>query len=112
MSNSEGSDASPGWLFGSRKRATFLALLAIGQLVGLFLIAERPAQAYIDPGSGLFTVQIIGASIAGGFFFLRHKLLNLFARRSKAGLPLQEMTSPGKFAEPKIEITPKGTRNP
>jgi hypothetical protein len=64
-----------------KQEYNLLALLAIGQLLGLLVMTERPAKAYVDPGSGLLTLQMLGASVAGGFFFLRHKLKKLMARR-------------------------------
>jgi hypothetical protein len=66
----------------TRTRNILLTFLSLGPLVGLFLMVEDQAQAYVDPGSGLFTLQIIGASFAGGVFFLRQKLKKLFVRES------------------------------
>lgn len=68
----------------SRTRSILIGLLSLGPLIGLFLMIEAQAQAYVDPGSGLFTLQILGASFAGGLFFLRQKLRKLFARGHKA----------------------------
>jgi hypothetical protein len=62
----------------ARNRTILLGFLAVGQLASLLLTTERPAQAYIDPGSGLLALQMLGATVAGGFFLLRHKLGKLF----------------------------------
>lgn len=43
------------------------------------MMTECQAKAYVDPGSGLLTLQMLGASVAGGFFFIRHKLKKLIA---------------------------------
>lgn len=59
-------------------QALTLKVLTAGCLAGLLLMAERPAYAYVDPGSGLLTLQIVGASIAGSFFLLRQKVRRLF----------------------------------
>jgi hypothetical protein len=59
-------------------QAVTLKLLTAGCLAGLLLMAERPAYAYVDPGSGLLTLQIVGASIAGSFFLLRQKVRRFF----------------------------------
>ena len=55
-----------------RKAASFL--LACGVIIGLLIGFERPAYAYVDPGSGLFLVQGIGTFIAGVFFYIRRRL--------------------------------------
>lgn len=54
-----------------------VGILAIGQFAGMLLMTERPARAYVDPGSGLLALQMLGASVAGGLFFLRRKLWKL-----------------------------------
>lgn len=47
-------------------------------LVALSAVA-RPAYAYVDPGSGIFALQIITTTFAGMIFMLR-KRLNAFFR--------------------------------
>jgi len=37
----------------------------------IYFSATLPAFAYIDPGSGSFLLQIIGASIVGALFYIR-----------------------------------------
>lgn len=42
------------------------------------LATADPAQAYVDPGTGSMVLQLLGAAIAGGLFFLRsarHRLI-------------------------------------
>jgi hypothetical protein len=80
-------------------RGAFVTLLGIGPLIGLFLMTESQARAYIDPGSGLFTLQIIGASFAGGVFFLRQKLKKLLVRGNHQATSLVETALPRKPAE-------------
>lgn len=49
-------------------------LLTCG-LVWCFLVAcERPAYAYVDPGSGLFLLQGIGSAFLGVLYVVRRKL--------------------------------------
>lgn len=65
----------------------------MGQIAGLLLMTERPARAYVDPGTGLFFFQMLGASLAGGFFFMRHKLRRLFRRDPDEGPPHQSVAA-------------------
>jgi hypothetical protein len=38
----------------------------------------RPAYAYVDPGSGLLLVQMLGSTLAGMLFLLRKRVRQLF----------------------------------
>lgn len=40
-------------------------------LVMLLVIAERPAQAYIDPGTASYMFQVVAGAILGGAFLAR-----------------------------------------
>lgn len=40
----------------------------------------RPAYAYVDPGSGLLLVQMLGSTLAGMMFLLRKRVRQLFNR--------------------------------
>jgi hypothetical protein len=91
------------WSRRSRTRSILLTLLSLGPLIGLILMIEDQAQAYVDPGSGLFTLQIIGASFAGGVFFLRQKLKRLFVRESKE--------SPSRAVKSDMEAAARGESN-
>lgn len=61
----------------------FLLLGAL-QIAALLAAFERPAQAYVDPGSGFVFLQIAGSMVAGAIFYLRHRVKRLFSslRRS------------------------------
>jgi drug/metabolite transporter (DMT)-like permease len=47
----------------------------------LFAAFERPAYAYIDPGSSLLLYQSLSAMVAGAAFYLRRRIKGLFSRR-------------------------------
>jgi hypothetical protein len=47
---------------------------------------ERPAQAYVDPGSGFVFLQIAGSMLAGAVYYLRHRVRRI----------LQSMRKPAK----------------
>ena len=53
-----------------------LGMLQIAAVVCAF---ERPAQAYVDPGSGYMLLQVIGSMFAVAIFYLRHRLRRLIA---------------------------------
>ena len=66
--------------FLSWEQEVLLRLLALGQIAGIILMIETPARAYVDPGTGLLTLQMLGASVAGGLFMLRRKIRQIFAK--------------------------------
>jgi hypothetical protein len=41
-------------------------------------LVAQPALAYVDPGSGLLLLQILGSTIAGATFLIRKRILELF----------------------------------
>jgi hypothetical protein len=43
----------------------------LGIVLFLFVLSERPAQAYIDPGSASYLFQFIAGAVLGGVFLLR-----------------------------------------
>ncbi len=51
-------------------------------LIALNSVA-KPAYAYVDPGSGLLLIQIIGSTFAGMAFMLRKHIRQFFARFGK-----------------------------
>jgi hypothetical protein len=63
-------------------------LLALGvmQIAALLVAFERPAQAYVDPGSGFVFLQVAGSMCAGAIYYLRHRVkrILLALRRSPA----------------------------
>jgi hypothetical protein len=70
------------------RRTALLRLLTLAQIAGLIFMTESSAWAYVDPGSGFLAFQMLGASLAGAAFFLRHKLRRLFRVRS-GKMPLE-----------------------
>jgi hypothetical protein len=67
-------------------RAASAFLLALGSLeiAALLLAFEKPARAYVDPGSGFVFLQVAGSMMAGALFYLRHRLKKLFGFARKA----------------------------
>ncbi len=65
---------------------SFLFLLTALQIAALMVAFERPARAYVDPGSGFVFLQVAGSMCAGAIFYLRHRVKRLFysLRRSPA----------------------------
>jgi hypothetical protein len=63
-----------------------LLLLTVLQIATLMAAFERPARAYVDPGSGFVFLQVAGSMCAGAIFYLRHRVKRLFysMRRSPA----------------------------
>ena len=53
-------------------------------LVMLLVIAERPAQAYIDPGTASYMFQVVAGAVLGGVFLARSYLSRMMmALRSR-----------------------------
>jgi hypothetical protein len=50
----------------------------LGTLFILINSFSQPAYAYVDPGSGLLLLQILGSTVAGMSFFLRKKIRSFF----------------------------------
>jgi len=53
--------------------------LGMLQIAAVICAFERPAHAYVDPGSGYMLLQVIGSMFAGAIFYLRHRLRRFFA---------------------------------
>ncbi len=51
------------------RKAPFVPLLSI--TIVLVMMFERPAHAYIDPGSASYLFQLIAGVLLGGVFLLR-----------------------------------------
>jgi hypothetical protein len=49
--------------------------------VCLLLATERPARAYVDPGSGLLALQSAASVVAATAYFLRRRILGLFTKK-------------------------------
>ena len=56
----------------------FAVTLALFCALAVFL--ERPAYAYVDPGSSLLVFQSISAMITGTLFYFRRRLKALITR--------------------------------
>jgi hypothetical protein len=56
-----------------------IAVLGCVQVVALFLAWEKPAAAYVDPGTGYVFLQVAGSTLAGACFYLRHRLKKVFS---------------------------------
>ena len=52
----------------------FLWLLTVIQVAVLLVAFERPARAYVDPGSGFVFLQVAGSMFAGAIYYLRHRV--------------------------------------
>jgi hypothetical protein len=64
----------------------WLFVLGAVQVAALLLAFERPAQAYVDPGSGFVFLQVAGSMCAGAVYYLRHRLKRmLFLLRRSPG---------------------------
>jgi hypothetical protein len=48
------------------------------------VVSERPAYAYVDPGSGLFLLQGISSAFLGVIYVVRRKLKLLKNPKAKA----------------------------
>lgn len=69
----------------SFSRAMYGAAIAIWIFAVINLIAQ-PAYAYVDPGSGLLALQIIGSTIVGATFLIRKRIrqmLSFFSRKQR-----------------------------
>ena len=64
-------------------RSLFFLLGAV-QVAALLVAFERPAQAYVDPGSGFVFLQVAGSMFAGAVYYMRHRLKRILSamRRS------------------------------
>lgn len=52
--------------------------LGLLQVLVFLAAAVKPANAYVDPGSGLLFFQVGGSMLAGAMFMLRAKIRKLF----------------------------------
>jgi hypothetical protein len=48
--------------------------LGVLQVAALLVAFERPARAYVDPGSGFVFLQVAGSMFAGAAYYMRHRL--------------------------------------
>jgi hypothetical protein len=70
---------------------SWLIVLGVLQIAALLVAFERPAQAYVDPGSGFVFLQVAGSMCAGAIYYLRHRVKRLFTslRRSPVSSPTE-----------------------
>jgi O-antigen/teichoic acid export membrane protein len=54
-------------------------------VLGAALLFERPAYAYVDPGSGLLAIQAAGSALVAAGWYLRRKIYLLFRRPDRKG---------------------------
>jgi hypothetical protein len=66
-----------------------LWLLTVLQIAALMIAFERPARAYVDPGSGFVFLQVAGSMCAGAIFYLRHRVKRLFYSFRRSSAPAQ-----------------------
>jgi hypothetical protein len=64
------------------KRAVYYGAVAIW-FFALLCAIERPAYAYVDPGSGLFFLQVIGSTFVGFGYLARKRIAQLFGLSGK-----------------------------
>ncbi len=60
-------------------------LLSGMQIMALLVAFERPALAYVDPGSGFVFLQVAGSMVAGAAYYLRHRLKRLLGAMRPSG---------------------------
>ena len=68
---------------------SWLLLLTALQIAALMVAFERPAQAYVDPGSGFVFLQVAGSMFAGAMFYLRHRVKRLVHSLRRSPGPAQ-----------------------
>jgi hypothetical protein len=73
--------------FSPRKLRFGLWVLGALQVVTLLLAFERPAHAYVDPGSGFVLLQVASSMFAGVIYYTRHRLKRLLLLVRRAPLP-------------------------
>jgi hypothetical protein len=62
---------------------TCLLLIGCLEIATLLCAFEKPAHAYVDPGSGFVFLQVAGSMMAGALFYLRHRVKKLFGFERK-----------------------------
>jgi hypothetical protein len=67
-------------------------------LLGAVMLAERPAYAYADPGTGLLAIQAAGSALVATGWYLRRKIYTLLHRNRPKTEP--EQTPTGNSEDP------------
>jgi hypothetical protein len=71
-------------------------------LLGAVILAERPAYAYADPGSGLLAIQAAGSALIATGWYLRRKIYTLFHRESAGSKPEEAPTAANREESPQL----------
>jgi hypothetical protein len=69
-----------------------MPLLIVTALL-LLVIAEAPAEAYVDPGSASYVFQLIAGAVLGSLYLVRmywDRLVSFFRTRGRGSRPLSE----------------------
>ena len=69
--------------YSPRVLRSWLFLLGALQIIAMLVAFERPAQAYVDPGSGFVFLQIAGSMFAGAVYYLRHRVRRILQSMRK-----------------------------
>lgn len=75
--------------YSPRVLRSWLLLLAALQIGALLVAFERPAQAYVDPGSGFVFLQVAGSMCAGVIYYLRHRVKRILHSLRRSPAPSQ-----------------------
>ncbi|MGC2403319.1 MAG: hypothetical protein WA510_26250 [Acidobacteriaceae bacterium] len=67
----------------------WMLLLAVFEIASLLIATERPAQAYVDPGSGFVFLQVAGSMCVGALYYLRHRVKRLLYSLRRSPDPAQ-----------------------
>ncbi len=67
-----------------RVLASLFLLLGAVQIAALLVAFERPAKAYVDPGSGFVFLQVAGSMFAGAVYYMRHRLKRILNAMRKS----------------------------
>lgn len=65
-----------------RLRTLYIAL-NLALFIALACTFEKPAYAYVDPGSSMLLLQGVGAFVTGVLFYCRQRILKIFKRSDK-----------------------------
>lgn len=58
-------------------KSLYLVSVALWLLAAL-VVTSKPAYAYVDPGSGLFALQVFGSTILGFAYLVRSRIRQFF----------------------------------
>lgn len=70
------------------KRVVYYSVVAVW-IFAILGVIERPAYAYVDPGSGLFFLQVIGSTFVGFGYLARKRIAQLFGMAGKGKKAIQ-----------------------